>query len=230
MDRSYIVQNQIVERYLNGSLNTHEAEEFEAFYLHDQDTLEDLQAAQLLKQGLQDTVGQNRQATPPGQTKPRRIMPTLAASVAVVAGVSSFVWLSSELGNKQETIDHLTERLVTLAQPTAGIVPHYLEATRSSDGNVTEIRFTEKESQVVFALEVAPPDETNYTVRLSDNLGKEIWRQGNIATNDEGEIIVSVHSNGLNLESTYQWEVLVERDSVLVTFQSYLFELAEEKQ
>ena len=228
MDRKYVIDNHIVEKYLNGSLNAPDTENFEEFYLYDQDTLEDLQAAQLLKQGLKNLPEVQDHSGSPKTRRVTKMAPKLAASIAVAAGISSFIWLGTELGDRQSEIDALTDRLVTLSQPSAGIEPIRLAATRGAAESRT-VTLEQDGKQLVFALEVAPPDDTLYTVRLVDNSGKELWREPEVPTNSEGDIIVSVHPRGLTQEQTYQWEVLVDKQSALVTFQSYVFRLTQEK-
>ncbi len=228
MDRRYVIDNHIVEKYLNGSLSTPESQSFEEFYLYDQDTLEDLQAAQLLKQGLKNMPEAESYSGVSGPRRMTKMAPKLAASIAVAAGISSFIWLGTELGDRQNEIDALTERLVTLSQPSAGLEPLYLSATRG-DSLPRSISLEQNNGQLVFALEVAPPDETRYTVRLVDSSGTELWRAPSVTTNDQGDIIVSVHPVGLSHEQTYQWEVLIDKNSSLVNFQSYGFKLTQKE-
>lgn len=52
MNRQYIADNQIIEKYLMGKLSQHERDEFEQFYLSDQQTLDDLELARRLYNGF----------------------------------------------------------------------------------------------------------------------------------------------------------------------------------
>lgn len=49
MDRGYVVAHEIVDRYLRGELSREESEEFEAFFLEDQETLEELELMTALR-------------------------------------------------------------------------------------------------------------------------------------------------------------------------------------
>lgn len=52
MDRTYIKENQIIERYLMGKLTAEESDEFEQFYLTDQQTLDELEHAKRFYEGF----------------------------------------------------------------------------------------------------------------------------------------------------------------------------------
>ena len=52
MDRNYIAENQIIERYLMDKLTPDERDEFEQFYLSDQQTLDELELAKRFYEGF----------------------------------------------------------------------------------------------------------------------------------------------------------------------------------
>jgi hypothetical protein len=54
MDRNYIQDHQIVDRYLQDALSEQEKADFEEFFLSDQETLAELELAEKLQQGLRD--------------------------------------------------------------------------------------------------------------------------------------------------------------------------------
>ena len=54
MDRKYIKDNQIVDRYLQNKLRDDEVIAFEEFYLSDAETLAELELAEKFQQGMQD--------------------------------------------------------------------------------------------------------------------------------------------------------------------------------
>jgi len=58
MDRNYVSENQIVDRYLRDDLTDDERVAFEEFYLSDQETLAELELAEKLQLGLQDCASQ----------------------------------------------------------------------------------------------------------------------------------------------------------------------------
>jgi hypothetical protein len=54
MDRQYIQDHQVIERYLRGKLTAEEEQAFEEAYLADADLLDELQAVERLGQGVKD--------------------------------------------------------------------------------------------------------------------------------------------------------------------------------
>ena len=58
MDRNYIAENQIIERYLMDKLTPDERDEFEQFYLSDQQTLDELELAKQFYEGIK-TLSKN---------------------------------------------------------------------------------------------------------------------------------------------------------------------------
>lgn len=54
MDRTYVIENQIVDRYLRDELAEDERAAFEEFYLSDQETLAELELAEKLQLGLKE--------------------------------------------------------------------------------------------------------------------------------------------------------------------------------
>lgn len=55
MDRKYIADNNVIERYLMDKLTPEERDEFEQFYLDDPETLGELETARRLRDGLKGT-------------------------------------------------------------------------------------------------------------------------------------------------------------------------------
>lgn len=60
MDRNYVIENDLVDRYVRGDLSDEESAAFEAFYLSDQETLTELEIAEKLQFGLKDAAAQGR--------------------------------------------------------------------------------------------------------------------------------------------------------------------------
>jgi hypothetical protein len=76
MDRQYIRDAQVIERYLQGKLSGAEEEAFEEAYLADSELLAELKAADRLREGLQDFYATER----PPQAAPRSGWRELVAS------------------------------------------------------------------------------------------------------------------------------------------------------
>lgn len=60
MDRDYIAEHQVAERYLQGKLSAEEQAAFEEAFLSSEDLLDELESAELLRQGLNDLAAVER--------------------------------------------------------------------------------------------------------------------------------------------------------------------------
>jgi hypothetical protein len=137
MDRNYVSENQIVDRYLRDELTEQEQAEFEAFYLSDQETLAELELAEKLQLGLRASAEQG--ALPPvARPNPFRRFITspqwaAAASVLLVVSMaySGFLYIQQQDGGRQANLDVSTPRLVPVfATRGADAVP----VPRGQDG------------------------------------------------------------------------------------------------
>ena len=90
MDRNYVSENQIVDRYLRDDLTDEERVAFEEFYLSDQETLAELELAEKLQLGLQDCASQGllEAESPPGWLRRTITSPQWAAAASVLLVVS----------------------------------------------------------------------------------------------------------------------------------------------
>jgi hypothetical protein len=88
MDRQYIRDNQVIERYLQGRLTADEETAFEEAYIGDPDLFEELKAADLLRRGLElhdaDGSGQQR----PSSAARSAGAPRYALAASLVAGIA----------------------------------------------------------------------------------------------------------------------------------------------
>lgn len=89
MDRQYIRDQQIIERYLRGSLTAEEEQAFEEAYLGDQELLDELQAAERLAEGL----GHLERRGTLERTRPRWLSMMLGPQFAAAASVLLLVSL-----------------------------------------------------------------------------------------------------------------------------------------
>lgn len=90
MDRNYVSENQIVDRYLRDDLTDEERVAFEEFYLSDQETLAELELAEKLQLGLQDCASQGllEAERSPGWLRRAVTSPQWAAAASVLLVVS----------------------------------------------------------------------------------------------------------------------------------------------
>lgn len=107
MDREYVIRHNVVDRYLRGELTPSEQEAFEAFYLDDADTLDELEASR----ALGTLPGSARvPASEPRRWNPRVTLGAVLAGLAI--GVASTILFRTEpaLDPVRQTLDLATLR------------------------------------------------------------------------------------------------------------------------
>src|SRR5215471_16268862 len=89
MDRQYIRENQVIERYLNGELSAAEEQDFEETYLGDQELLDELELVERLRGGLKQLKTRGELATRrKTQWFQTLASPQLAAAASILLVVS----------------------------------------------------------------------------------------------------------------------------------------------
>ena len=140
MDRQYIRDNQVIERYLQGRLTGDEETAFEEAYIRDPDLFQELKAADLLRRGLElhdaDSGGEQRpSATARGAYRPRyALAASLLAGIAVASSAYLFVENRALRGDAVAQ-DGAPGRVVPLLAVRGG-EPNRIEAAVSNDWTV----------------------------------------------------------------------------------------------
>jgi hypothetical protein len=90
MDRQYIREHAVIERYLAGALTADEEQAFEEAYLGDSELLDELQAAERLRAGVRELDGAGRLERAPSRPQWQRWLasPRYAAAASVLLAVS----------------------------------------------------------------------------------------------------------------------------------------------
>src|SRR5688572_12050990 len=88
MDRQYVRDNQVIERYLQGRLTADEETAFEEAYISDPDLFQELKAADSLRRGLElhdaDRTGEQR----PSPAARLDTAPRYALAASLIAGIA----------------------------------------------------------------------------------------------------------------------------------------------
>ena len=187
MDRQYIRDNQIVERYLQGRLTADEETAFEEAYIGDPDLFQELKAADLLRRGLElheaDQSASSR-ATARAAAAPRyALAASLVAGIALASSAYLFVQNSALRGETASVGITPRARVVPLLA-VRGDAPNRIEAIATNDWTVLLVDpgFT-------------PYDEYGATlVRRSSGATTELLRVGGLAPSYEGQLAVVVPS------------------------------------
>jgi hypothetical protein len=88
MNREYISEHNVVERYLMGRLSDEELAAFEERCLWDQEVLDELEAAERLREGLRDFDSGSAQSAPRGPLARWLLSPQWAVAASVLLVVS----------------------------------------------------------------------------------------------------------------------------------------------
>jgi hypothetical protein len=188
MDRQYIRDNQVIERYLQGRLTADEETAFEEAYMGDPDLFQELKAAELLRRGLElhdaDRAGEQRpRAAARGAAAPRY---ALAASLLAGVALASSAYLF---------VENRTLRGETIAASAAParVVP--LLAVRGGDANRLEATASSDWTVLLLDPGFTPYDRYGATVvRRGADDAAELFRVDGLAPSYEGQLAVVVPS------------------------------------
>jgi len=198
MDRQYIRDNDVVERYLKGVLTADEEQAFEEAYLGDSELLDQLQAAERLRDGIKglDSAGDLERARPRWQRtfgSPRYAM---AATVllAVSLGFSSVLYNENQVLRDGGSSTPLITRFVALESVRGG-------------GDVTQISAPAQDESTVLMLDAGPVAYDTYRAVIARRDGEQseqIWSRAGLTPELNGTTIgVSVQGRMLR-PGTYE--------------------------
>src|SRR5688572_6448651 len=139
MDRQYISDNQVIERYLQGRLTADEENAFEEAYIVDPALFRELEAAALLRRGLElhdaDRSGEQR----PSVTARGAAAPRYALAASLVAGIalasSAYLFVQNRELRSEAVVAAAPARVVPLLAVRGGN-PNRIDATVSNDWTV----------------------------------------------------------------------------------------------
>jgi hypothetical protein len=140
MDRQYIRDNQIIERYLQGRLTADEETAFEEAYIGDPGLFQELKTADLLRRGLElheaDKSGSQRPTAARADRAPRyALAASLVAGIAVASSGYLFVENRALRGDAFAATVAPAGRVVPLLTVRGG-TPNQIEAAATNDWTV----------------------------------------------------------------------------------------------
>lgn len=182
MDRQYIRDNQVIERYLSGALTADEEQAFEEAYLGDPELLDDLQAAERLREGIKelDHAGRLERLRPPGRGRPWFASPQYAAAASVLFAVS--LGFSAMLYRENIT---LRQDDLLLGSATTRLVG--LEAVRG--GNALELSAPAPDELTVLQLDAGVVAYDTYRGVLTRG-PDTIWSRADLVMRSDGTILI----------------------------------------
>lgn len=172
MDREYISQHNVIERYLSDSLTEEELAAFEERCLWCQETLDELEVAERLREGLRDLSHGEAAVAPSGRGAIARVFfsPQWAAAASVMLAVSLGV------------TGYLMRRDGVSPHGVATTQIYMIEATRGDDAPPFVVRVAPEDRWVVLVVYPEPGRHHAYRVELQ-RAGEQqpAWHAENIA-------------------------------------------------
>ncbi len=181
MNRQYIRDNQVVERYLQGRLTADEQAAFEEAYLGDSELLQELKTADLLRRGLEAHDAAQRREQRPSAAARSAAAPRYALAASLVAGIalsfSSYLFVE----NRELRSENVAP---------ARVVP--LVAVRGGNPNSIEAATTNGRTVLLIDPGFTPYDRYQATVRRSD--GAELFSVDGLTPSYESQLGVTLPS------------------------------------
>ena len=184
MDKAFIREHHVVERYLQGKLEGEELTAFEVYMLDHPEIVDDIEYARGMLEALvaakeeliDDSAPQSRPAGRARFWLSREH--ALAATVLLGIAVVFSGYLYREIGD-------LTEEVATLRNPLPIADEVWLEPVRGARQRVIERR---QGPALVLRIDVSATAATSYTATISDEQSDFFWSQPRIAPDDQGSI------------------------------------------
>jgi len=190
MDRQYIRDNDVIERYLKGALAADEEQAFEEAYLGDAELLDQLQAAERLRDGIKELDS----AGGLGRSRPRwqqmLASPRYAMAATVLLAVS--LGFSSVLYNENQVLRGGGSQTPMITRFVA------LESVRG--GNVPETAAPAQDELIVLLLDAGIVAYDTYRAVITRRDGErseEIWSRADLAPQLNGAIAVGLQGRML---------------------------------
>jgi hypothetical protein len=186
MDRQYIRNNGVIERYLSGALTADEEQAFEEAYLGDPELLDQLQAAERLREGMKELDGAGRleRLRAPARWRHWLASPQYAAAASVLFAVS--LVFSTMLYR-----ENITLRQDDLLRGSAITRLVGLEAVRG--GNAIELAAPAPDELTVLQVDAGFVAYDTYRGVLTRGGGAQsemIWRRADLVARSDGTVLI----------------------------------------
>ena len=188
MDRQYIRDHAVIERYLSGALTADEEQDFEETYLGDPELLDQLQTAERLRDGIKELDA----AKPLERQRPRPRWQQTFASARYAAAAS--VLLAVSLGFSTVLYRENRDLRDGALSPTP-MMTRFVALDSVRGGNARTIREPEDDEWIVLLLDAGPTEYDIYRAVLTRRVGErseEIWSRADLAPELGESILIGV--------------------------------------
>jgi len=194
MDRQYIRDHQVIERYLSGALTADEEQAFEEAYLGDPDLLDQVQAAERLRDGIKklDSDGSLERVRPSARWRQWFTSPQYAAAASVLLAVS--LGFSAMLYR-----DNLDMRETGSSQTSERTRLVRLEVVRGG-GDARKIPAPELDQRTVLQLDAGAVAYDTYrgtVMRRDGDRSETIWSRADLVAEPDETVLIGVPGRDL---------------------------------
>jgi hypothetical protein len=192
MERQYIRDAQVIERYLQGKLSPAEEEQFEEAYLADPELLSELKLAERLRDGMKDLSDELRAAAPKPRARWRQIAASpsygIAASLVAAAALltsGTLLWQSSEFGGGASSFASVSRtRVLPLVSVRGASNPNTVAAPAADEWTV-------------LLVDAGLGDYDRYTATLLDSSGRTLVSLDDLTPTPDGSVALGFPGRAL---------------------------------
>ena len=185
MNRRYVEDNQIIDRYLMNKLSDEELETFEQLFLEDPELVQEIEFRKRFIKGLRkaDLTGL-LQSGDDESSSIWQWLPVMRPSFPAVAAVSAAILLMvavlqySHIARLQNVNEEQVSQIGRLMAPQANTLLVPLGLTRGAttrDEPVVRVHLSPAVEQVILALDIEPLSFDNYRLSLDREGAGQLW-------------------------------------------------------
>ena len=212
MNHDDIDSNQIIERYLTDKVSPEEREAFELHYLSCQDCLDQLEAAEVLRDELRntdaDSAGSEAHASPVPRNRSYLRSPAYSLAATALLGLAIVTLIYTlQVFNEERTLRLESDaRLAVMLAPHENTPVVRLGATRGVRPPAAAVALPLDPGPIVLVLELNDPDYRDFSATMRHSGGEAVWTAENLVPDVTDSLVVTVHSASLEA-SDYRIDV-----------------------
>ncbi len=184
MDRDYIDENQIIDRYLMNKLSDEEMETFEQLFLEDPELVQEIEFRKRFIRGIRKAERTGLlQSGDDESSSIWRWLPVMRPSFSAVAAVSAAIFLMvavlqyGQIARLQSINEKQVSQIGQLLAPQANTLLVPLGRTRGAtrDKPVVRVYLSPGVEQVVLSLDIGPLNFDDYRLSLDREGAGQLW-------------------------------------------------------
>lgn len=175
MNQGYIEQNDVVLRYVHGTLTADELSEFEKYMLLNPEILEDIELTQAFKKGLELRASQ-------GISSNSKKWSWVWPASGLVAGVCATWLFMGPLSSSPQSP-------LNLSSPDIVYIDTMRGAMDTADIDA-EAFISSHNEQHLLVFDVSRFDQSSYQLSLEDQKGMSLQHWANITPNEKNELVI----------------------------------------